>query len=263
MIFLVGVKVVDIKIRLKDILEWVKIGNYNYELSDNYDPNHIINCPAITTDAKDNNISFSLSNKSGAGVLFADIKSNSILTILTDTPKLDFVKCMWEFYPPEPCEIMKGKNVRIGSHCSIGGEGFGNVRDPKDGDWIRFPNYGNVVLGDNVLLGDNNTITRGTLGDTIIGQGVKTDCGVHIAHNSVIGDNCMFAAHAMISGGVIMGENCWIGPSSSIIHKAVIGNNVFIGIGSNVTKNIPDGVVVAGNPARIIKKNKGLWNSVK
>jgi len=254
---------VNIEIRLKDILEWVKKENYNYELSDNCDLNHIINCPSTTVDAKVNNIAFSLSDKSDAGVLFTETKNNSMLTILTNTPKLDFVKCMWEFYPPEPCKIIKGSNVHIGLNCSIGGEGFGNIRDDKDGSWVRFPHYGNVILENNVLLGDNNTITRGTLGDTIIGQGVKTDCGVHIAHNSVIGNNCMFAAHAMVSGGVTMGENCWIGPSSSIIHKARIGDNVFIGIGSNVIKDIPDNVVVAGNPAKIIKKNIGLWNSVK
>ena len=83
---------IDIKIRLKDILEWVKAGNYNYELLDGCNPNHIINCPATTTNAKNNNISFSVSDESDAGVLFTETKGNSILTILTDTPKLDFIK---------------------------------------------------------------------------------------------------------------------------------------------------------------------------
>ena len=256
---------VNIEISLKDILAWVKIKKYDYKLSDGYNPDHIINCPAITTEAKDNNISFSLSDDSDAGVLFTTIENNSMLNVLTDTPKLDFVKCIREFYPPEPCKIIKGKNVKVGSNCSIGDQGFGIIRDNKDkeGRWIRFPHYGNVILKDNVSLGDNNTITRGTLGDTIIGSGVKTDCGVHIAHNSVIGKNCMFAAKAMIAGSVTMGENCWIGPSSSIIHKAIIGNNVFVGIGSNVIKNVPDNVVVVGNPAKIIGENRGLWNSVE
>ena len=256
---------IDIKVRLKDILEWVKAENYNYELSVDCNLNHIINCPATTTNARNNNISFSFSDESDAWVLFTKIKSNSILTILTDTPKLDFVKCLGEFYPPEPCKIIKGKDVKIGSNCSIGGQGFGMVKDVKDknGGWIRFPHYGNIILKDNVSLGDNNTITRGTMGDTIIGSGVKTDCGVHIAHNSVIGKNCMFAAKAMIAGSVTMGENCWIGPSTSIIQKAIIGNNVFVGIGSNVIKNVPDNVVVVGNPAKIIGENKGLWNSVE
>tara|TARA_B100000424_G_C22944534_1_gene502673 strand:- start:5542 stop:6309 length:768 start_codon:yes stop_codon:yes gene_type:complete len=254
---------VNIEIRIKDILEWVKINNYDYKLSANYNSNHIINCPSTTKDANDNNISFSLSTDSNAGVLFSLEGNDSMLNVLTDNPKLDFIKCITEFYPPEPCNVIQGKNVKIGKNCSIGSSGFGVVRDSKDGSWVEFPHYGNIILGDDVWLGDNNTITRGTLGDTIIGNGVKTDCGVHIAHNSIIGDNCMFAAKAMIAGSVTMGENCWVGPSSSIINKAVIGNNVFIGIGSNVIKDIPDNVVVAGNPAKIIKENKGLWNSVK
>jgi acetyltransferase-like isoleucine patch superfamily enzyme len=254
---------VNIEIRIKDILEWVKINDYDYKLSDDYNSNHIINCPSTTKDANDNNISFSLSDESESGVLFSSEENNSMLNVLTDNPKLDFIKCIGELYPPESCKIVKGKNVKIGTNCSIGGSGFGVVRDSKDGKWIKFPHYGDIILGDDVWLGDNNTITRGTLGDTIIGNGVKTDCGVHIAHNSIIGDNCMFAAKAMIAGSVTVGENCWIGPSSSVINKAVIGKNVFVGIGSNVIKDVPDNVVVAGNPAKIIKENKGLWNSVK
>ena len=254
---------VNIEIRLKDILEWVKNNNYQYELAKDYNPDHIINCPAKTDDAKVNNISFSIDTLSKSGVLFSKQHSKSILTILTETPKLDFAKCITVFYPPEACEIKKGQNTEIGSNCSIGGDGFGFIKDIKNGEWIKFPHYGNIILGDNVSIGDNNTITRGALGDTVISSGVKTDCGVHIAHNSQIGKNCLFAAHAMIAGSVVMGENCFIGPSSSIINKALIGKNVFIGIGSNVINDIPEGVIVAGNPAKIIKENKGLWNSVK
>tara|TARA_R100000027_G_scaffold9294_1_gene6708 strand:+ start:570 stop:1340 length:771 start_codon:yes stop_codon:yes gene_type:complete len=253
-------------IKIKDILKWVQLNELRYILSDHDSLDYLLTKPQTTLNATLENISFTLGIESSAGVIFKNhdckTENNSYLTVLSDDPKLDFIKCISNFFKPEPCKVIKGNNVTIGKNCTIGSAGFGYMKD-YDGTWIRFPHYGNIIIGDNVDIGDNNTITRGTLGDTIIGSGVKTDCGVHIAHNSVIGKDCMFAAHAMVAGSVIMGENCWVGPSTSIINKAKIGKNVFIGIGSNIIKDIPDDVVVAGNPAKIIRKNKGLQNSVK
>ena len=68
----------------------------------------------------------------------------------------------------------------------------------------------------------------------------------------------MVIAKSMIAGSVKIGRNCWIGPSSSIINGVTIGNNVFVGIGSNIINNIPDDVVVAGNPAKVIRVNKKI-----
>ena len=59
--------------------------------------------------------------------------------------------------------------------------------------------------------------------------------------------------YVTFSGGVILGRNCWVGPNSSIKQKVTIGDNAFIGIASNVTKNVDEGVTVAGNPARLLR----------
>ena len=107
----------------------------------------------------------------------------------------------------------------------------------------------NEVLGNNVELGDNNTITRGTLGDTIIGDGVKTDCGVHIAHNSFVGKNSMLAAHAMISGSVTIGADVQIGGQVGIAQHVTIGDGAVLTARSGVTKDVLPNAQMAGFPA--------------
>lgn len=150
------------------------------------------------------------------------------------------------------------KNTRIGENCIIragsviGAQGFGFQQD-SDGKWIRFPHLGAVDIGNNVEIGALNSVCVGSLGNTTIGSGVKTDNLVHIAHNCTIGDNSILTACAELSGGVSLGENVWVGPNSSITEKVYIGENALVGIGSVVIRNVAAGTVVAGSPARFIK----------
>ena len=150
------------------------------------------------------------------------------------------------------------KNTYIGEKCIIrantviGAQGFGFEQD-VDGEWIRFPHLGSVIIGNNVEIGALNRVCVGSLGDTIIGSGVKTDNLVHIAHNCNIGDNVMLTACSELSGGVSLGENVWIGPNSTITEKVSIGKNALVGIGSLVRKNVAAGTVVAGSPAKFLK----------
>jgi UDP-3-O-[3-hydroxymyristoyl] glucosamine N-acyltransferase len=104
------------------------------------------------------------------------------------------------------------EGTRIGSDCLIhsgavlGADGFGHARD-KDG-WIFIPQLGNVQLGDNVSIGANTTIDRGTIGDTVIGSGVKLDNLIHIAHNVQVGDHTAMAAGCGIAGSTRIGMRC-------------------------------------------------------
>ncbi len=145
-----------------------------------------------------------------------------------------------------------GKNSRIRANSNIGGDGFGFER-LSDGTPIRFQHLGGVIIGENVEIGALNSIVRGTLSDTIIGDYVKTDNLVHIAHNCFIGDNCLITACAELSGGITLGKNVWIGPNVSLMQKITIGDNSIIGLGAVVLKSVPNNCVYAGNPARFLK----------
>lgn len=144
-----------------------------------------------------------------------------------------------------------GRNCLIKPNSTIGAKGFGFERD-EEGVPIEIPHLGGVIIGDNVEVGSNNTIVAGTINPTIIGNNVKLDDHVHIAHNVIVGDGTLIAACAEISGSVKIGSRCWLGPNCSIKDGIKVGNGVFIGIGSVVTKSIPDDVAVAGNPARLL-----------
>lgn len=151
------------------------------------------------------------------------------------------------------------KGTRIGSNCIIrsnsviGSQGFGFEQN-QDKTWIRFPHLGSVIIKDNVEIGALNSICVGALDDTVIGEGVKTDNLVHIAHNCIIGSNSILTACTELSGGVTLGESVWMGPNSSTMQKVTIADGALVGLASVVTKNVSAGDIVAGSPAKIIKR---------
>lgn len=144
-----------------------------------------------------------------------------------------------------------GTNCFIKSHTVIGEEGFG-LDFEADGTPIRMPQVGTVEIGNNVELGTFNTVARATLEKTIVGDYVKTDDHVHIAHNVIIGEKTIITACAEISGSVKVGNSVWIAPNASIINKVSVSDKAFVGIGAVVTKDVADNTVVIGNPARCI-----------
>lgn len=145
-----------------------------------------------------------------------------------------------------------GKNTRIRANSSIGGDGFGFER-LENGRPIRFPHLGGVYIGNDVEIGSNTCIVRGTLSNTIIRDNVKIDNLVHLAHNCIIEEGAFIIAGAEVSGGVHIGKNAWIGPNASIIQKVSIGTNSLVGIGAVVTKSIENNKIYAGNPAKFIR----------
>jgi UDP-3-O-[3-hydroxymyristoyl] glucosamine N-acyltransferase len=151
-----------------------------------------------------------------------------------------------------------GKDVRIGSCNVIGGEGFGYVKNEKSNEYEFFTHYGGVKIGNNVHIGNNTCIDRGSLKDTIIEDGVKIDNLVHIAHNVRIGENSLVIACSMIAGSVEIGENCWVAPATSVINNVKIGDGATLGLSSSITKDVEEGQIVVGNPAMDIDQFKLL-----
>ena len=145
-----------------------------------------------------------------------------------------------------------GKNVRVLDGSIIGKKGFGFF--PKNNINVRYPHIGMVIINDNVEIGCNNTIDRGSLSNTIIGKNTFIDNQVHIAHNVNIGSNCIITGQVGFAGSSIIGNRVSIGGQAGISGHLKIGNNVQIGGGSGVVKNIPDNSKVMGYPAKDIRK---------
>jgi UDP-3-O-[3-hydroxymyristoyl] glucosamine N-acyltransferase len=117
-----------------------------------------------------------------------------------------------------------GRNCLVQPGVVIGGDGFGYVKDGAR--WMKVPQLGRVIVGDDVEIGANSTIDRGTLNDTEIGNGVKVDNLVQIAHNVRIGENTAIAACVGIAGSTVIGRRCAIGGQVGITGHLTIADDV-------------------------------------
>ncbi len=140
-----------------------------------------------------------------------------------------------------------GNRVIIHAGTVIGSDGFGFAPDGKC--YHKIPHTGIVHIDDDVEIGANNTIDRGTFGKTYIGRGVKTDNLVHIAHNVSVGENTVLVAQVGISGSVTIGKNAILAGQAGIAGHLTIGNGATVGPKTGVGKPVPDGQIVsAGIP---------------
>jgi UDP-3-O-[3-hydroxymyristoyl] glucosamine N-acyltransferase len=145
----------------------------------------------------------------------------------------------------ERCVI--GNRVTIHSGTVIGSDGFGFAPDGKS--YHKIPHVGIVQIDDDVEIGANNTIDRGTFGKTHIGRGVKTDNLVHVAHNVIVGENTVLVAQVGISGSVTIGRNAVLAGQAGIAGHLTIGDGATVGPQTGVAKPVPDGQIVsAGFP---------------
>jgi UDP-3-O-[3-hydroxymyristoyl] glucosamine N-acyltransferase len=133
-------------------------------------------------------------------------------------------------------QVRIGNRVKIHPGVVIGADGFGIANDK--GKWIKIPQLGSVVIGDDVEIGANTTIDRGALDDTVIGNGVKLDNQIQIGHNDVIGDHTVIAGCVGISGSTTIGSHCAIGGGTGIAGHITIADGVQLTGMSMVTKSI-------------------------
>lgn len=156
------------------------------------------------------------------------------------------------------------RGVRIGARCLlhpgsvVGADGFGLAND--QGAWVKIPQFGSVRLGDDVEVGANTTIDRGALQDTVIGDGVKIDNQVQIAHNVVIGPDTAIAGCVAIAGSVRIGSRCIIEGAAMISGHLELADDVHVTGGSAVAKSIPrSGVWSSGMPAQENHVWRKMW----
>lgn len=147
-----------------------------------------------------------------------------------------------------------GENVIIHSGSVIGTDGLGCERDSTK-KLIKFPHIGSVKIDDNVEIGANCSIAKGSLSETVIGYGSKINVGCYIAHNVILGKNVWLSAHACIAGSVKIEDNVNVFIGACIREQLVVGENSIIGMGAIVTKNIPKNQTWIGNPAKQLVKN--------
>ena len=150
-----------------------------------------------------------------------------------------------------------GSNVIIHSGTVIGADGFGYERN-EQGELVKFPHVGGVVIEDNVEIGANTCIDRGTLGNTHICAGTRVDNLVHIAHNVYVGTHAAIIAQTMVGGGTHVGDGTWVAPGACVRDRITIGDGATVGLGALVTKDVPDRVTVLGSPAREVAEYKRL-----
>ncbi|HRP96250.1 MAG TPA: UDP-3-O-(3-hydroxymyristoyl)glucosamine N-acyltransferase [Rhodocyclaceae bacterium] len=139
-----------------------------------------------------------------------------------------------------------GRDCIVHSGAVIGADGFGFARE-RDGGWIKIPQTGRVVVGDAVEIGANTTVDRGALDDTVIGDGVKLDNQIQIAHNVRIGANTAIAGCVGIAGSTTIGARCMIGGQAGIIGHLEIADDVVISAGTLVSKSIRHAGVYTGS----------------
>lgn len=143
---------------------------------------------------------------------------------------------------------LTGKNVIIHSGARIGQDGFGFAMSGKG--HLKVPQIGSVIIGDNVEIGANTTIDRGSLSDTIIGEGTKIDNQCQIAHNVVIGRHCILVAQTGIAGSSELGDFVVMGARSGVLGHVKIGSGAQIAGMAHVKNDVEAGARMGGTPAR-------------
>jgi len=143
--------------------------------------------------------------------------------------------------------VTVGNRVIIHNGAVLGSDGFGYYRQGEA--WIKIPQLGVVIVGDDVEIGANTTVDRARFGRTVIGKGTKIDNLVQIAHNVQVGEHVVMAAQVGISGSARIGRGVQLAGQVGVAGHLAIGDNAVVLAQSGVTKEVPSGEVMYGMPA--------------
>lgn len=153
-------------------------------------------------------------------------------------------------------ECVVGNDCIIHAGTVIGADGFGFAQ--QDGEYVKVPQIGNVVIEDNVEIGANTCIDRATMGSTFIRKNVKLDNLIQVAHNVELGEGTAAAAQVGFSGSTKVGKHCIFAGQVGIAGHLEIGDRVIVGAQSGVMSNITGPQIVLGSPAAPVSEEKKL-----
>ena len=134
-------------------------------------------------------------------------------------------------------DCVVGARAILHSGAVIGADGFGFARD-SDKRWVKIPQIGRVVIGDDVEVGANTTIDRGALDDTVIGNGVKLDNLIQIAHNVHVDDDAIMAGLSGIAGSSRLGKRVMVAGQAGISGHLSVGDDIVVSAGNIITKTL-------------------------
>ncbi|KCV83534.1 UDP-3-O-[3-hydroxymyristoyl] glucosamine N-acyltransferase [Actibacterium atlanticum] len=189
----------------------------------------------------------------------------------------------------DDCLLMQGvvvaARVRIGDRfiahpgACVGADGMSFVTPEKstveqvrenlgqtvavEQSWVRIHSLGSVQIGNDVELGANSAIDKGTIRDTQVGDGTKIDNLVHLAHNVVVGRDCLFAAQVGIAGSTTLGDRVVLGGKVGVSDNVKIGSDVVAGGGTNILSNVPAGRAVMGYPATKMETHIEMYKGLR
>ena len=154
--------------------------------------------------------------------------------------------------------VQVGDRVVVHAGAVLGSEGFGYVF--AEGRYHKFPQLGRLIIEDDVEIGSNSTVDRGSLGTTVIGEGTKIDNLVQIAHNVRIGRHAVIAAQTGISGSSVIGDSVMMGGQVGVADHVRIGEGAVIGAQAGIPSNkaVPKKYTMWGTPARPLAEFKKI-----
>jgi UDP-3-O-[3-hydroxymyristoyl] glucosamine N-acyltransferase len=183
----------------------------------------------------------------GAGVTLGDNAVAGSHCVIGDNAMLGAASRLWPHVTIYPGARV-GERTIIHSGARIGSDGFGYVF--QDRAHNKIPHVGRCIVGDDVEIGANTTIDRGSIDDTVIGSGTKIDNLVHVAHNVRIGQKCLIMAQVGIAGSVTVGDGAILAGQAGISGHLSIGAGSRVAAQAGVFGDIPAGETWSGYPAR-------------
>lgn len=158
-------------------------------------------------------------------------------------------------------EVAIGERVEVHSGTVLGSPGFG-ARWDAAGTLRSFPHVGGLIVEDDVEIGANCVVARGSLQTTRLGRGSLIGALTQISHNVQLGAQTHIGAHCSIAGSAQIGDCCWVGPSASIREHVVVGDGSLVAMGAVVVADVPARAIVRGVPARLVDAvGPGPWDA--